>query len=451
MTYYVFNDAMYEKHNGDVTLKYDDYSYPDWGRWPDPKGMVDRMHDEGLKCILWQIPVLKKLDSILHLQNNLDHDHAIRNGYVVRNRDTSPYEIAEDWFKGCYVLDFTNVDARDWWFDKRRYLVEELGVDGFKTDGGECIFGRELLFHDGRNGEEMRNEYSNLYIKSYYDFLNSGGNEGITFSRSGYTGAQKAPAHWAGDERSTFDAFKRSLLAGLSSGLSGISFWGWDLAGFSGDVPTDELYARSAAMACFCPIMQYHAESKGEFNQDRTPWNIAERSGNDNVIAVYRHFAKLRMNLIPYIYQEAIHASATGEPIMRAMVLDFGNDMRYTDVYDTYMFGRQLLVAPVIEEGATSRKIELPKGSWYDLFTGKAVDGNKTIERDVEWDEIPVYVRDGSALPVALNDEMRLGRYDGNDLDDYPVLGIICLGDSVRKYLKIDGKGEVALLKQGKA
>ena len=115
----------------------------------------------------------------------------------------------------------------------------------------------------------------------------------MTFSRAGYMGAQNFPAHWAGDERSTFDAFKRSLAAGITSGMSGIPFWGWELAGFTGDIPTAELYVRSAAMAAFCPIMQYHAESKGEFNQDRTPWNIAERTNQKIAIEGYRFYANV--------------------------------------------------------------------------------------------------------------------------------------------------------------
>lgn len=454
VTYYIFNDALYDAHKGNEYLGYEDYIYPTWGRWPNPKKMVDTLHNNNLKCILWQIPVLKKLNSILHLQNSNDQRFAIENDYVVKNRDKSPYQIPEDWFKDSYVLDFTNEEAKQWWFNNRRYLTEELKVDGFKTDGGECIFGRDLIFHDGRFGDEMRNEYSNLYVDAYYKFLNykeegrkNIPNQGLTFSRSGYTGAQKAPAHWAGDERSTFSAFKRSLLAGLSAGLSGITFWGWDFAGFSGDVPTDELYVRSAAMACFCPIMQYHAESKGEFNQDRTPWNIADRSGNPEVIDIYRYFSKLRMNLIPYIYREAEYSSNTGEPLMRALIIDYKNDLRFRNCFDAYMFGRGLFVAPIIEKDTTKRDVELPIGGWYDFFTGDKIIGGSRIVCERGWKEIAVYIKEASIIPIALNEQLCFGMYTGNNLDEYTASAFICMGDNVEDVVDIEGKGSLKIIK----
>lgn len=151
------------------------------------------------------------------------------------------------------------------------------------------VYGADVTFSDGSTGRNMRNNYPKEYIKAYYEFAQQ--NKGITFSRSGYTGAQTYPAHWAGDERSTFEAFKRQLIAGINSGMSGVLFWGWDLGGFNGDIPSAELFMRATSMATFCPIMQYHAESKGEFNQDRTPWNIAERTNTPKVIDVYRFFA----------------------------------------------------------------------------------------------------------------------------------------------------------------
>jgi alpha-glucosidase (family GH31 glycosyl hydrolase) len=449
VTYYAFNDASYETKPSEQAYGYEDYDFPDWGRWPDPKAMVNKLHDNNIKCILWQIPILKNLQSLYHLQNEMDHDYAINHDYVVKNQDGTPYRIAEDWFMDSYVLDFTNEEAKDWWFDKRRYLIDQVGIDGFKTDGGECIFGKELSFHDGSSGAKMRNLYSNLYIQSYYDYINerTQGN-GITFSRSGYTGAQNAPAHWAGDERSTFEAFKRSLLAGLSSGLSGLSFWGWDLAGFSGEVPTDELFIRSAAMATFCPIMQYHAESKGEFNQDRTPWNIAERSNNPKVIAIYRYFAKLRMNLLPYIYQEASYSSMSGEPMMRALILDYPEDQEVINMFDCYQFGRNLLVAPIIEKGASDRVIYLPEGRWYDFFTGKEYSGGNYIDKSVKLEEIPVFVKENSLIPLALNEALNLGEYDGNELESYPILGLMCHGDTFSESF-YDGTLKLEFTKNG--
>ncbi len=193
-TYYIFNDAYCHQHSQDRVLKYDDFDYPEWGRWPDPKAMVDALHENDTKLILWQIPIIKQITSLKNKIKDSDEAYAIEHDYVVKNEDGSPYRIAENWFMDSLVMDFSNVTGCQWWFDKRRYLVEELGVDGFKTDGGECIFGKELQFHDGLTGKEMRNQYPNDYIKAYYDYV-SEANNGITFSRAGYTGAHSMPTH----------------------------------------------------------------------------------------------------------------------------------------------------------------------------------------------------------------------------------------------------------------
>ncbi|WP_163539853.1 TIM-barrel domain-containing protein [Gracilibacillus sp. YIM 98692] len=415
-TYYMFNDAQYALKEPGYVHQYNDMHFPEWGRWPDPKKMVQDLHDNHLKLILWQIPIQKYLNKQQHPLKDQDEQYMIDQGYVVKNPDGTPYRIPENWFTNSLIMDFTNEEAKQWWFAKRQYLLD-IGVDGFKTDGGEFVFGKDLVFADGSTGSEMRNKYPNDYIEAYYQFAQE--NDGITFSRAGYTGAQNFPAHWAGDERSTFDAFKRSLIAGLNAGLSGVTFWGWDLAGFNGDIPTAELFMRSAAMAAFCPIMQYHAESKAEFNQDRTPWNIADRTGVSEVIDVYRFFANVRMNLMPYLYQEAKKSSTSGLPMMRALMLDYENDEKVYSIYDQYMFGDNLLVAPVIEEEEITRRVYLPEGAWTNLWTYDTIEGPTFIKVTAEIDEIPVFVKNNSAILFNVDDTKTIGSSVGNQLDYY--------------------------------
>jgi alpha-glucosidase (family GH31 glycosyl hydrolase) len=405
-TFYIFNDATYTDKPGSDAFAYSDFTFPEWGRWPDPRDMIEHLHEHGLKLILWQIPVIKQTAALRHAQKQRDEQHFLANDYGVRHPDGTALRLPEGWFKDSLLMDFTHRDGVDWWFSKRQYLIDDLGVDGFKTDGGEMVWGRDLVFADGTDGLLNRNRYPRDYISAYYRFAQQNG--GICFSRAGYTGAQTFPAHWAGDERSTWDAFKRSLLAGLSAGMSGVIFWGWDFAGFSGDVPSAELYLRGAQMACFCPIMQYHAESKAELNQDRTPWNIAERSGDPRALSGYAWYANLRMQLLPYLEREAAHCVASKTPLMRAMLLDHQDDPVALKLWNQYMLGRDLLVAPVIEEGVTSREVYLPAGRWWHLFEQRWYDaGWHTIDAPLE--SIPVFLRDGATLPLGFDTEIRLG------------------------------------------
>lgn len=425
-TYYIFNDANYTVKNGKEFFDYEEFEFPDWGRWNNPKKLIEDLHNEGLKVILWQIPIQKYLNKQFHSQKDADEKQMIEAGFCVKDSNGQPYRIPEGWFKESLLMDFSNPEGKKWWFNKRKYLLD-IGVDGFKTDGGEFVFGNTLQFADGRTGAEMRNQYPNDYVQAYYDFANNyhQGN-GLTFSRAGFTGAQNFPAHWAGDERSTFSAFKNSLIAGLTSGISGIPFWGWDLAGFNGDIPSAELFIRSTEMAAFCPIMQYHAESKGEFNQDRTPWNIAERTGDFDAITGYRYYANVRMNLIPYIYDQSRGASETGLPLMRALFIDYPNDDRTYSIYDQYLFGNNLLVAPIIEEGATERMVYFPDGLWIDLWSNRTIQGPAWLRVESSLMEIPVYVKEDSAILCNCDNSLSLGSWVGNSVEQYtlPVLRI---------------------------
>ncbi|MFZ5815041.1 MAG: TIM-barrel domain-containing protein [Bacillota bacterium] len=417
-TFCLFNDAQYQPRPDGEPFAYADFTFPAWGRWPDPKGMVERLHQQGLKFILWTIPVWKAMNGIRHEQRDLDEAFLIERGYVVKNPDGSPYRIPEGWFKGSLLIDFTHEDAVRWWLEKRRYLLDEVGLDGFKTDGGEHVWERELMFADGSRGDVGRNRYVNQYVGATYRFVQERtGGQGVTFSRAGYTGAQAFPLHWAGDEASTWEALRASIIAGLNAGIAGISFWGWDLGGFSGDIPTAELYCRGAAMACFCPVMQYHAESKAQFNQDRTPWNIAERTGRPEVLEAYRFLAHLRMNLLPYLYSEAIRSHRTGLPMMRPLWLVHPDDPAVATISDQYYLGQELLVAPVVEPGTRGRDLYLPAGEWYDLWTDRRVTGPCRIWWEAPWDRIPVFVRAGAVLPLNLAPSGRLG--EGMQNGDY--------------------------------
>ena len=393
-TFYIWNDAQYAPRPGGEPFRYDDFTFPAEGRWPDPKGMIDWLHDRDVKLVLWQIPVMKVPEEP-HPQQEADRAHFEAAGFGVHDPDGSLHRVRPFWFRGGYIWDVTNPAERDWWFGKRAYLLDEMGVDGFKTDGGEHMWSTQTQFADGRSGSEVWNEYARLYSEAYYNFANSK-RESVMFSRSGFVGSQRSPLHWAGDENSTWEAYQHSIYAGLSAGISGIPFWGWDIGGFSGEIPDAELYLRATAMATFCPVMQYHSAPNParEVNMDRTPWNIEARTGDDRVVAAFRHFAEVRQNLLDYIWREAQHCAATGEPMMRALRLWYPQAGEFQ-----YFFGRDLLVCPVVEPGVKQQTVFIPDGEWTDFWTGDSVRGGQEVVVETPIDRIPVFVRAG-AEPV---------------------------------------------------
>lgn len=405
-TFYIWNGAKYDARPADQPFRYEDFTFTSDDPWPDPKGMIAELHRRGIRLVLWQIPVLKQVEEP-HAQHDLDRQWAMEHRYCLHHVDGSPYRVRPLWFQEALLLDPSHPEARDWWLSKRAYLLDDLGVDGFKTDGGEHLWSSQVIMDNGARGEAAMNLYPNLYIGMYHQLMRERGRRPLTFSRAGFTGAHTIPCHWAGDENSTWPAFRASLLAGLNAALSGIIFWGWDIGGFSGEIPDAELYLRGTAMATFCPIMQYHSELN--FHQkpsrDRTPWNIAERTGHPEVIDIYRHFAHLRLKLIPYLQSEAQYCVANAEPLMRPLFLNWPEEAEAWAIDDQYMLGRSLLVAPVMDPGAISRHLYLPPGEWIDIWTNQAYPGGSRLEVVAPLDRIPVFRRPGYSWPVPLDSD----------------------------------------------
>lgn len=397
-TFTAFRDSQYEVAEDGGPHRLGDFTFPAEGAWPDPKGMVEELHSRGIKLHLWQIPLLKMRP---HPSGQLkaDAEAALREGYLVQevapDGSLRPYRNRGWWFPLSLMPDLGDARAAQWWTQKRRYLVDELGVDGFKTDGGEHAWGRDVRYLDGTHGDEGNSLFPVHYARAYGDLLESCGKAPVTFSRAGFTGSQAHGTFWAGDENSTWEAFRWSLTAGLSAASSGIVYWGWDLGGFSGDVPDGELYLRSAQAAAFVPIMQYHAEFNHHRlpSNDRTPWNIAQRNDDQRVLPVFRKFAKLREALTPYLAEQAKCAVATGAPLLRPLYFDHPDDAQVWRYPQQWKLGDELLVAPVTEPGATEWETYLPSGEWVDAWTGQQHAGGQTVRRAVPIDEIPVYVR----------------------------------------------------------
>ncbi|MGV8154841.1 MAG: TIM-barrel domain-containing protein [Alkaliphilus sp.] len=440
ITFYSFNDAKYKKVDGENHVSYLDYSFTEAGKWENPKEMIDILHDNNVKLILWQCPVIKYEKGNENEQHKIDEEYVINNKLCVFNDDGTPYRIPDNWFANSLIPDFTNPKTVEWWFNKREYLIKELKVDGFKTDGGEFIYDDSCVFYNGETGAEMRNQYPISYAKAYTNFI---AEDRVLFSRAGYTGAGNYPLHWAGDKYSTFEEHRSVIIAGLSANISGIPFWGFDIGGFAGDLPSTELYIRSTQVATFSPIMQFHSEpvSSPQENNDRTPWNVAETNGDEIAIEVYRKYANIRMNILPYIYNEAIKVAEQGLAMMRPLFYDFSKDIETYNIETEYMFGENLLICAVTEEGAKEISLYLPEGDWTDLFTGTKYAGGDYINYKCPLEKIPVFIRKNCITPLNLNMQFELGGNIGNGISSYERLCFLINGDYIEGYTFVDDLG----------
>ncbi|MBU4214720.1 MAG: glycoside hydrolase family 31, partial [Actinobacteria bacterium] len=367
------------------------------------------MHARGIKVVLWQIPLLKTDETIARddvawtpqqsAQVLADGAALVDAGHLIREADGRPYRNRGWWFPRAFMPDLSTPVGREAWTAYRRYLVEDLGVDGFKTDGGEHAWGDDLRYADGRRGDEGNNLNPVHYARAFGDLLRSAGKAPVTFSRAGFTGSQAHGTFWAGDEDSTWEAYRHSLHAGITAASCGIVYWGWDIAGFSGPVPDAELYLRAVAASTFLPLMQYHSE----FNhhrlplRDRTPWNVAEITGDDSVVAVFRRYAQLRERLRPYLAEQTRRTIATDRPLLRGLFVDHPHDEAAWAYPRQFQLGDDVLVAPVTEPGVQEWPVYLPAGRWVDAWDGSVHDGGAVVTRAVPVDVVPVYLREQAA------------------------------------------------------
>lgn len=404
-TFYIWNGARYTPVPNGQPLQYKDFDFGG-SPWPDPAGMIQKVHDAGLKLLLWQAPIYKKqgAEEILNTQNELDREDAAVRKLCVAMPNGSPYTIPEgNWFPGSMIPDFTNPETVKSWFGKRQYLLD-MGVDGFKTDGGEFVHREQAQFHDGSTGKEGVNRYPRDYTERYRDFV---GSSRVVFSRAGFSGQHTVPCHWGGDQQSQNGELASVLRAGLSAAATGIIFWGFDLAGFAGPLPSLDLYRRSTQMACFCPIMQWHSEPDGgqfrelmpgaQGNNERSPWNMAESYDNPDFLDEMRYWHKLHEKLRPYLWETAHKCVTESKPMLCPLVYEWPTDKLAINCQDEYLLGDDLLVAPLLEENAQRRKVYLPEGTWFDFFDGKEYGGGQIITAGGNG-KLPVFTRNGFAL-----------------------------------------------------
>jgi alpha-D-xyloside xylohydrolase len=291
------------------------------------------------------------------------------------------------------IVDFTNPDARRWFGDKLRALVD-MGVDSFKTDFGERI-PTDVVYFDGSDPVKMHNYYPYLYNKTVFDVLEQerGQGEAVVFARSATTGCQQFPVHWGGDNASTFESMAESLRGGLSLSLSGFGFWSHDIGGFEGTPPA-AVYKRWCAFG----LLSSHSRLHGNPTY-RVPWLF-----NEEAVDVLRLFTKLKCRLMPYLYAQARDVAQKGLPMMRAMVLEFPDDPACDTLDRQYMLGDSLLVAPVFSH-AGDVAYYVPKGRWTNFLTGVVVEGPCWVRETHDFMSLPLMVRPNSVIAVGSRED----------------------------------------------
>ena len=353
--------------------------------FPDPEGMLARLKKDGLRISLWINPYIAQASPLFKEAADL--------GYLLRRND-GPGGTAGSvwqwdlWQAGNAIVDFSNPGARDWFKAKLRPLLA-MGVDCFKTDFGERI-PTDVVYFDGSNPEQMHNLYTQLYNETVWQLLQEHDAENaIVFARSATVGGQKMPVHWGGDNTSTFESMAESLRGGLSLGLSGFGFWSHDIGGFEGD-PDPAVFKRWVAFG----LLSSHSRLHGN-ESVRVPWAFDEEA-----VDVTRKFTHLKLELMPYILQQAKITTETGVPLMRPMLVEFADDRTCWTLDQQYMFGSDLLVAPVFNAHG---KVEfyLPAGTWTNYFTGETITGGRWVTEQHGFDSLPLYVREGSDLKSA--------------------------------------------------
>ncbi len=340
-------------------------------RFPDPVKMLKQLAKDGFHTCLWQLPYFTP--------KNRFFPEIIERGLHVRNANGGmPVEDA--------ILDFSNPETVGWYQQKIEGLMRQ-GVSTIKCDFGEAA-PYNGFYHSGLGGMYEHNLYPLRYNKALWEVVEKNHpGEGIIWARSAWAGSQRYALHWGGDAATNNIGMLGDLRGGLSFGLSGFSFWSHDMGGFVTASPED-IYRRWLPFGFLSSHTRAHGAPPTE------PWLISE-----SFTQAFRECAEMKYRLMPYVYAQAKDCSERGLPMVRALFVEFPEDKGAWLVEDEYMFGSQMLVAPLMESG-NSRDVYLPKGKWIDYQSGKVYDGGyQTIDAG----HIPaiILVRDGSIIPHA--------------------------------------------------
>lgn len=403
-----------------------DYKFSE-NRFQNPQQMLKDLRSQGFHICLWQLPYFTPKNR--YFSELIEKDMYVKNG-----NGELPYEDV--------VLDFSNPETVKWYQDKLAGLLN-IGVSAIKVDFGEAA-PLNGIYASGKSGWYEHNLYPVRYDMAVSEITKKLHNENIMWARAAWAGSQRYPLHWGGDAATTNTGLLGTLRAGLSFGLSGFSFWSHDMGGFVKSTPED-LYCRWIPFGFLTSHTRAHGAPPTE------PWLYDSKRVQD----VFRKSAEMKYRLMPYVYAQAKECTEKGLPMLRALFVEFPDDPGAWKVDDEYLFGSQILVAPLLESGMTGRTVYLPEGKWIDYQTEKVYEGGW---HRIEAGSLPIImlVRDGSVLPhlklaqsTAEMDwsKMSLKVYSA---DKKQAEGLVCLpADNRIQVVKVDcGKAKPQLLNQ---
>lgn len=380
--------------------------------WPDPEGMIRELKELGIETVVSIWPTID--------ERSENFGKMADSGYLVSADRGNGIHMT--WMGNTVFYDATNPGAREYVWEKCRENYYKYGIKCFWLDEAEPEYGPydfdNYRYYAGP-ALQCTNIYPLMYVKGFYDGLKSvGETEVLSLVRCAWAGSQKYGAlTWSGDIHSSFRAMREQLQAGLNMSVAGIPWWTSDIGGFLGGDISDpkfrELLVRWFEWGAFCPVFRMHGE--------RSPWHEREEefingvrqltSGQDNEVwsfgednfEILKKYLFLRERLRPYIRECMDEASLSGMPVMRPLFFDFYKDKTAWEIEDEYMFGPDILVAPVMEENTSERKVYLPEGAiWTDANTKKAYSGGQNVTVPAPLDIIPVFIRDNKKIDIYL-------------------------------------------------
>jgi alpha-D-xyloside xylohydrolase len=361
--------------------------------YPDPKAMIDGLHKNNVHLMISVWPFFRPGSPV--------YDDMDKRGFFI-DKTIAPsfHPVAQA------LYDPFNPEARKYYWNLMNTALFKIGADAWWLDTTEAeTEGRETNIlvtnkvDQGKNGARYANEFPLMTTTAVYEGQRAASDKKRVFllSRSAYAGSQRnAAAVWSGDVDPNWETFRRQIPAGLNYSVSGLPYWTTDIGGFVSANPDDpayrELYIRWFQFGTFCPIFRAHGTRTTNQNEI---WSYGP-DAQKTLVA----YDNLRYRLMAYIYSLAWKTTSEGYTIMRPLVMDFREDTRAQNIGDQYLFGPAILVNPVTEPGAATRRLYLPNAKWYDFWTGAALEGGRILDAPSPIDHIPLYIRAGAILPL---------------------------------------------------